>query len=190
MSTFTFNEASAPWTGVDWNTHIVLKCNDSAAFAVPRDIGKQSQLIETLIKDAHEGSETILDVEVDRVTLKYVLDFCQHHHGNAMQQLAKPLYRDLKEQLDDWQKAYLYTDLVKNGKEEDHILCKKVMEASNYLQIDDLKQLTCACFGNMMREKTTEQLRALFHVINDYTPEEEAALEQQNYWCEDHKDGK
>jgi len=190
MSAFTFTETAAPWTGVDWNSHIVLKTNDNGAYSVPRDISKQSQLIETLIKDAVAGTETVLDVEVDTVTLKYVLDFCQHHHGCAMQVLAKPLYRDLKDQLDDWQKGFLYTDLVKNGNEADHMLCKKVMEASNYLQIEDLKQLTCACFGNMMRDKTAEQLRALFHVENDYTPEELTALEQQNYWCEDHKDGK
>jgi S-phase kinase-associated protein 1 len=33
--------------------------------------------------------------------------------------------------------------------------------------------------------KTTEQIRAEFCIRNDFTPEEEARVQQENRWCED-----
>jgi len=191
MAGFQFKElpmTDPTFAGVDPNTHIVLKTKDGHAYSVSRDISKQSQLIDTLLKDQVAGTLAPLDVEIDNETIKYVLAFVEKYHGNPMPEISKPLYRDLKDQLDDWQKGFLYTNLVKNGVEADHDLCKRVMEAGHYLQIDALRALTTACFGNMMRDKTTEQIRELFHIVNDYTPEEEEYLKKQNYWCEDEKE--
>jgi len=37
----------------------------------------------------------------------------------------------------------------------------------------------------MMTGKTAEEIRKLFNVVNDYTPEEEAKLRRENEWAAD-----
>eukprot|EP01036_Dinobryon_divergens_P032521 gene32521-42131_t len=33
--------------------------------------------------------------------------------------------------------------------------------------------------------KTPEEIRKTFNIVNDFTPEEEAAVREENKWCED-----
>lgn len=33
--------------------------------------------------------------------------------------------------------------------------------------------------------KTAEEIRKTFNIVNDFTPEEEAQVREENKWCED-----
>lgn len=33
--------------------------------------------------------------------------------------------------------------------------------------------------------KTAEEIRRTFNIVNDFTPEEEAQVREENKWCED-----
>lgn len=79
----------------------------------------------------------------------------------------------------------LYTDLVKNDNEEDHELLVNVIMGANFLNIKDLLDLTCACIANMIRGKSPEEIRRLFNITNDFTPEEEERIREENKWCEE-----
>ncbi|XP_077246641.1 SKP1-like protein 1 isoform X2 [Tasmannia lanceolata] len=45
--------------------------------------------------------------------------------------------------------------------------------AANFLNIKSLLDLTCQTVGDMMKGKTTEEIRKMFNIKNDLTPEEE-----------------
>lgn len=60
-----------------------------------------------------------------------------------------------------------------------------VMQAANYLNIKGLLDLTCRTVANMMQGKSPEEIRALFNIVNDYTPEEEAEVRRENQWAFD-----
>ena len=62
-------------------------------------------------------------------------------------------------------------------------LCHLIV-AANYLNIAPLVDLTCKALADMMKGKTTEEIRAFFGIQNDFTPEEEAEVRRQNAWCE------
>lgn len=47
------------------------------------------------------------------------------------------------------------------------------IQASNYLDIKPLLDLTCGKIASMMKDKTTEEIRAEFDIVNDFTREEE-----------------
>jgi len=57
------------------------------------------------------------------------------------------------------------------------------VQAANYLNIGGLLDLTCKAVADQMRGKTPEQMRAHFNIKNDYTPEEEAEVRNENKWA-------
>jgi S-phase kinase-associated protein 1 len=57
--------------------------------------------------------------------------------------------------------------------------------AANYMDIKPLLDLTCATIASMIKGKTTEEIRKTFNIVNDFTPEEEAQIMEENKWCEE-----
>ncbi|CAN0893408.1 SCF ubiquitin ligase complex protein SKP1a [Linum grandiflorum] len=52
--------------------------------------------------------------------------------------------------------------------------------AADYLNIKELLDLTCRRASHMISEKTTEEMRKIFNIKNDFTPEEEANIRIEN----------
>jgi len=122
---------------------------------------------------------------VNARTLKYVVQYIMHHHNNKAEPIEKPLKGKVDDVISEWDKQFLYTDLVKSGDEKQHELLIEVIMAANFLNIKDLLDLTCACVASMIKGKTPEQIRALFNIENDFTPEEEEKIREENRWCEE-----
>lgn len=58
-----------------------------------------------------------------------------------------------------------------------------IFQAANYLNIKGLLDLGCHIVADMMRDKSVEEIREIFNIKNDYTPEEEAAVRAENSWA-------
>lgn len=56
-------------------------------------------------------------------------------------------------------------------------------QAANYLKISSLLDLICHATVDLIKGKSPEEVRFMFHIKNDYTPEEEAEIETQNQWA-------
>ena len=56
-------------------------------------------------------------------------------------------------------------------------------QAANYLNIKGLLDLTCKTVAEMMKGKTPQEIRDIFHIKNDYTPEEEEEVRRENQWA-------
>lgn len=67
---------------------------------------------------------------------------------------------------------------------EQSVLFDLILQANN-LQIAPLMSLTCATVATMIQGKTTEEIRRTFNIVNDFTPEEEALVEEENKWVEE-----
>lgn len=55
--------------------------------------------------------------------------------------------------------------------------------AANYLNIKPLLDLTCLTVANMIKGKQPEEIRKLFNIVNDFTPEEEEEVRRENQWA-------
>ncbi|KAJ1971390.1 hypothetical protein H4R35_005287 [Dimargaris xerosporica] len=78
--------------------------------------------------------------------------------------------------LDDWDREFCRVDQV---------TLFELILAANYLDIKPLLDLTCLTVANMIRGKRPEEIRRHFNIKNDFTPEEEELVRQENEWCED-----
>ena len=54
--------------------------------------------------------------------------------------------------------------------------------AANFMDIKPLLDLTCAAVASLIKGKTPEEIRKTFNIVNDFTPEEEAAVREENKW--------
>ena len=56
--------------------------------------------------------------------------------------------------------------------------------ASDYLIIEPLKEMCCKVIASWIPGKSPDQLRKLFNITNDFTPEEEEQIRKENAWLD------
>merc|ERR1712113_211689 len=107
---------------------------------------------------------------VKTAVLSKVIDYCKYHKDSPPEEIQKPLKStNLMEcGVGEWDAEYVNI--------EQEVLFELIL-AANYLDIKSLLDLTCG--------KNTEQIRKQFNIVNDFTPEEEAQVREENRWCED-----
>lgn len=181
-------DGNVDYSSVDWSTHIVLQANDSTAmeYAISKSAARMSTLLRDLLEDQDpaEPDAKILVPNVDGETMKYVIAFMEHHWSVPMQAIEKPLKAPIVDVISEWDKEFLMTDLIAKGVERDHEVLIQVIMAANSLNVRDLLDLTCAAVASMIRGKQPEEVRALFQIHSDFTPEDEARIREENRWCE------
>lgn len=58
-----------------------------------------------------------------------------------------------------------------------------LMKAANYLDIRSVVDLTNKTMAERIKNKTPEEVRVIFSIENDFTPEEELGLRKDNEWA-------
>lgn len=137
-----------------------------------------SELVKSMMDE--DDVDEIADIPLPNVkaaVLKKVIEFCTHYKTEAMTDIEKPLRSAvMSEVVQQW-----YSDFVNI---EQSLLFELIL-AANYMDIKPLLDLTCATVASMIRGKTPEEIRSTFNIVNDFTPEEEAQIREENKWCEE-----
>jgi S-phase kinase-associated protein 1 len=130
-------------------------------------------------EDPDEDSETI-EIPLPNVksqVLEKVIQFCRHHIEEPMTEIEKPLKSQvMAEVVQKW-----YADFV----DIEQVLLFEMILAANYMDIKPLLDLTCATVASMIKGKSPEDIRATFNITNDFSPDEEAQVREENKWCEE-----
>lgn len=155
---------------------INLVSNDKEKFTVPREVAIGSELVKTMA----EGDAEADDIDLPNVTapvLKMVVAYLTHHAGSPAKAIDKPLKSsDMAEVVGPWDANFV---------DVDQELLFELTLAANYMHIDALLDLCSAKIASLIKGKTPEQIRATFNIVNDFTPEEEEAVRQENKWAEE-----
>jgi len=94
-----------------------------------------------------------------------------------MDEIEKPLKSStMKQVVQEWYAEYVNVDQA---------LLFELILAANYMDIKPLLDLTCATVASMIKGKTPEEIRKTFNITNDFSPEEEAQVREENKWCEE-----
>lgn len=152
---------------------------DGDSFEVSRSVACMSELVKSILDeepDDEEGQEIPL-ANVKSSVLSKVIEFCKYHYSDPMKEIEKPLKSaDMKEVVSSWDADFV--DI------EQDVLFELIL-AANYMDIKSLLDLSCAKVASMIKDKTPQAIRETFNIINDFTPEEENQIREENKWCEE-----
>ena len=138
-------------------------------------------LISSLSLDAEEDDEdNTVEIPLPNVkseVLKKVIEFCEYHLKEPMTEIEKPLKsQNMVDIVQKW-----YADFV----DVEQVILFELILAANYMDIKPLLDLTCATVASMIKGKSPEDIRTTFNITNDFSPEEEAQVREENRWCEE-----
>ncbi|XP_050384039.1 SKP1-like protein 1B [Argentina anserina] len=109
--------------------------------------------------------------------LAKVIEYCCKHVEAAEKNSSYGPSNTEDDKLKTWDKEF-----VKDVEPDQNVLFDLIL-AANYLNIKSLLDLTCEHVANMMKGKSAEEIRATFHIVNDYTQEEEEEVRRENQWA-------
>ncbi|KAK9163612.1 hypothetical protein Syun_004514 [Stephania yunnanensis] len=150
---------------------ITLLSSDREQFIVDEVVAIQSETIKNLIEDTVVDEDGIPLPVVHSRILAQVTEYLKKHAN------YKPDNDAAKEELKNWDVNFL-------SKLDNKTLFDLIL-AANYLDIKGLLDLTCQAVADLMKEMSVEEVRKLFNIENDFTPEEEEALRKENQWAFD-----
>mmetsp|Transcript_16986 Transcript_16986/g.37127 ORF Transcript_16986/g.37127 Transcript_16986/m.37127 type:complete len:187 (-) Transcript_16986:62-622(-) len=171
---------------------VQLISNEGDKFPIPITVAQMSELVKSMMENNDDEDEDDDDEEEEEDTkktteiplpnvksdvLKKVIEFCEHHLAEPMTEIEKPLKsQSMADVVQKW-----YADFV----DLEQVLLFELILAANYMDIKPLLDLTCATVASMIKGKTPDEIRATFNITNDFSPEEEARVREENKWCEE-----
>jgi len=154
-----------------------LVSKEGNTYEVPIAVAKMSKLVETTIDE--ESDEDVQEIPLPNVktaVLAKVIEYCTHYKSEPMTPIQTPLKSaKIEEVVQKW-----YADFVK----VEQVLLFELVTAANFMDIKPLLDLTCFAVAVMIKGKSADEIRKIFNISNDFTPEEEAQVREENKWCE------
>ncbi len=162
---------------------IQLISQEGDIFEISFSLIHLSDLIHSLIlnekneEDYENSPQEIPLTNIKSSILALILQFVEYYSKDPMREIAKPLIStQMSDVVQEWYANYINID-------QETLF--ELIEASNFLMIKPLLDLTCATVASMIKGKTPEEIRKHFNIVNDFTPAEEAQVREENKWCEE-----
>jgi len=157
---------------------VKLESCDEQKFDVPIEVIRMSETVKHMIEDTG-GDQTIPLPNVTGKILEKVLEYCKHHVEHPT---PPPSEEDAKKWEADKRLIPIIPWDADFCKVENNTLFELIL-AANYLDIKPLLDLTCKTLAGILKGKTPQQMRDIFGIKNDFTPEEEEQVRKDNDWC-------
>ncbi|GLT30758.1 hypothetical protein SLA2020_055470 [Shorea laevis] len=147
---------------------IMLKSSDGETFEVEEVVALESQTIKHMIED--DCADNVIPLpNVNSKIVSKVIEYCKKHvEGAADKEKA------VDEEIKNWDAEFVKVD--------QNTLFDLIL-AANYLNIKTLLDLTCQTVADMIKGKTPEEIRKIFNIKNDFTPDEEEDVRRENQWA-------
>jgi S-phase kinase-associated protein 1 len=143
---------------------ITLFSSDGERFEVTSEAAAMSQTIHHMMVDGCVDDEGVNLPNVGSEILAMVIEYCNRH-------VASP---DEKEDIRSFDDGFVKVD---------HHTLFDIIRAANYLDVKQLMDLCCQTVADSIVSKSVEEIRELFGIVNDFTPEEEAEIRKENQWA-------
>lgn len=167
--------------------HVIsFKTNDDMIITTTKRIAEMSITIKNLIEDlgydnTSPSEEDAIPLQsINSTTLKFVLDYCQHHVDD------KPKAWEIRypDTLDSSEPWGWDGDFVNQFSTKDTIpQLFDIISAANYLDNKKLLNLCCKKVAYIIKDKNTDEIRDMFGLENDFGDEWEN-VKNESAWCE------
>jgi S-phase kinase-associated protein 1 len=153
---------------------ITLVSSDGEKFQINEKAARRSQLIRGVIDDFPDDPEVPLH-NVKSNILEKIIKYLEYYKDTEPREIERPLpSNNYNECVDAWD--YQFIDL-----ELDQIF--EIILSANYMDIKPLMELASSKVASIIKGKSPEDIRKTFNIQNDFTPEEEAQIREENQWC-------
>ena len=155
---------------------ITLVSSDGEKYRISSKAVLRSQLVKGIIEDYPDDPEVPL-TNVKGSILKKVIEYLDHYAGTEPKEIERPLSnQNYQECVDAWDYNFIDMDLD---------LVFELILAANYMDIKPLLELASSKVASIIKGKSPAEIRKIFNIQNDFTPEEEAQIREENQWCID-----
>ncbi|KAI9219554.1 Skp1 family, dimerization domain-containing protein [Blastocladiella britannica] len=159
---------------------VALLGSDGLEVQVARKVAERSVLIKNFLGDMVDATRPV-QIPIPKATaavLTKVFEYCDHHKDDPVvpEEENAPETRKSSANIDPWDLEFMNID---------QLMLYELITAANFLDIKPLLDLCCKVLANMIKGKSVEELRSLFGIVNDYTPEEEEEVRKENAWAEE-----
>ncbi|OXA63672.1 S-phase kinase-associated protein 1 [Folsomia candida] len=157
-----------------------LESSDGDLVKVDVDVIKCSVTINALIEHLglEDDNEVVPLQNVGTETLHKVLAWAKHHKDDlpSVDDDEDDPPRERRTDITTWDANFIKMEQIQLF---DLIL------AANYLDISGLLDLGCKIVADMIKGKTADEIRTMFNIVNDLTPQEQEQIRKENEWCEE-----
>ena len=140
---------------------IVFITSDFHRIEADKNVLDQSTVINDIVEDVGDDEPIPLPTITAKVLTK-ILEYCSFYNVSHTE-------REIK----DFDKGFVNINM-------DFMF--DLIQGANFLNIKGLLDVLCAAVADRIRGKTPEQIREVFGIVNDLTPEEEAAALAEHSW--------
>ena len=159
---------------MDADKKIILVSSDGEKVEISSKAVQKSILVKGIIEDYPDESEVPLN-NVKSNILKKIKEYLEHYENEEPKPIDRPLTsQNFKECVEDWDFKFIDVELD---------LIFELILGANYMDIKPLLELASAKVASIIKGKTTEEIRKTFNIENDFTPEEEQQILEENKWC-------
>ncbi|XP_010445546.2 PREDICTED: SKP1-like protein 14 [Camelina sativa] len=163
-----------------------LVSSDGESFVIEEVVARKLQIVRHMIEDEC-ADKAIPLTNVTRKILSMVIEYCKTHVNvvHDEEEISKEGDKEKKEadsrseeeavKLKQWEAEFL--------KDKDLATVFQLILAANYLNVQGLLDLTSQSVADHIKDMTPEEVREIFNIENDYTPEEEEEVRRQNSWA-------
>ena len=155
---------------------LTLVSSEGEKMQISVKAAQRSQMIKRIIDDFPNETEIPLE-NVRSNILKKIKEYLDHYQDTDPKEIERPLAsQNYQECVDPWDFEFINVDLD---------LIFEIILASNYMDIKPLLELASSKVASIIKGKTPEEIRKTFNIQNDFTPEEEQQIREENQWCLD-----
>jgi S-phase kinase-associated protein 1 len=155
------------------------KEGEAKTLTVNRKAIELSVTVKNLLQEMPEDDDSSVGPiplpNVSGPVLEKVIEYVTHYYENPDPEAEKRTEAERRSaEIPEWDKNFC-AELNMEG-------LFNLILAANYLDIKSLLDLTCKTVANMIKGKTPEEIKTLFGVTREFTPEEEEQVKRENPW--------
>ncbi|XP_057866599.2 SKP1-like protein 4 [Cryptomeria japonica] len=151
---------------------VILCTSDDMEFHVEYEEALQMEYVKSLIEDPDNDRSLLLKILVEKTTgpiLEKVFEYIRYH-------LEANKSNRPEEEVKNWDTQFVNVDQQ---------ILFHLLIAADFLNISNLLDLLLKTVADMMKDLSPKQIRELFGITNDFTPEEEAQIRREIEWAFD-----
>ncbi|KAL4190617.1 hypothetical protein AMTRI_Chr07g25620 [Amborella trichopoda] len=154
---------------------ILVRSTEGKLFEVAQEAALQCETIKNMIEDGCTPSEKGIPLpNVSSKTLSKVIKYLIHHMENRKGNDGEEEERKAVTELQKWDEEFVNVDME---------TLVDIALAANYLNVKNLLDMTSMAIANHIKDLRPEEVREIFAIENDFSPEEEANVREQNKWA-------